>query len=582
MRYTHKSLIIGISLFSTLAATGNVWADTNKPPITSKELDKIFSTATSSQETALFKQCMMPYHYSESDIKALMQENKWKEQANKINSDVTDTLTSCLSAAQLTTNTTKKSKITIQIQTINNYINTLTNSYEKWAVNNGEDFALDALMSLKNTAQLNPSVSSVAIQVQAPENIQMAAITKKHNNNDTLTEKDFKDAAKIKATTYEEQVKACKAPFDASPLGGLGDKTKEKIIESLSVQIDNCINALTTSKADNNSAAQIEIKTRLTEMKQELHDSILEEAPGSGDVNRTQLLFEIKNIDEFLQAKINKAIEFNEVEYEIPPWRSESFSYQFYAGIEATTLNEFMEETNVRAGFQGYKRFTRRLERLKDVIDTRGSCKPNEKCHDWGFDLHVFGNINLTTVGEHTFVENKSDSTTTDETTDTAPTTDTNDTNATTDEETKADVDQALVGEIGVFMPVYMSIDGEIKNKNYQEFMFGPIVTTGFNFTDKTQDSFNTRYYIGFRMAHNEESYLDVVYGKSEGIRGKRLEVRGQLPVSTLAGGRLFVGGRANVAIDKYKKETEDAWQIYLQWQTSFDALWDQSKKESK
>jgi hypothetical protein len=108
--------------------------------------------------------------------------------------------------------------------------------------------------------------------------------------------------------------------------------------------------------------------------------------------------------------------------------------------------------------------------------------------------------------------------------------------------------------------------------------MVGLIFNSRFSFTDDTDEDIATQYYGGIRLASNEESYFDLLAGKHEGIEGLRGEIRGQLPVSTFAGGRLFLGGRFNFGIDDDKDLNEDAWQVYLQWQTSFDELWQRSE----
>ena len=82
------------------------------------------------------------------------------------------------------------------------------------------------------------------------------------------------------------------------------------------------------------------------------------------------------------------------------------------------------------------------------------------------------------------------------------------------------------------------------------------------------------------RFAFNEETYFDAMYGKSEPLKGKRLMLRGQMPVTTLSDGRLFLGAMANIEVSKGAKNDNgdliseaDSFQVYVVWQTTFDKI---------
>ena len=54
---------------------------------------------------------------------------------------------------------------------------------------------------------------------------------------------------------------------------------------------------------------------------------------------------------------------------------------------------------------------------------------------------------------------------------------------------------------------------------------------------DVNGSEFAKRYYAGPRLARNPNQYIDILYGKTEGVMGERMEVRAQIPI-----GNVFLG----------------------------------------
>lgn len=77
------------------------------------------------------------------------------------------------------------------------------------------------------------------------------------------------------------------------------------------------------------------------------------------------------------------------------------------------------------------------------------------------------------------------------------------------------------------------------------------------------------KYMGGVRLARSPDLYIDTRYGKTEGVSGHRIEVRGQLPVMALFNGDVIVGGMLNISSDD-SLVTGDTMRFYLLWQVNF------------
>lgn len=105
------------------------------------------------------------------------------------------------------------------------------------------------------------------------------------------------------------------------------------------------------------------------------------------------------------------------------------------------------------------------------------------------------------------------------------------------------------------------------------------------------QPKIATRTYAGLRWAINPELYTDVLYGHTSGLASNRFEIRGQLPVYTLASGdKVYLGGIGNFGINKRRRtlsvdadgnsiapKESDAVRIYLTWNADLKKLLGQS-----
>ena len=88
------------------------------------------------------------------------------------------------------------------------------------------------------------------------------------------------------------------------------------------------------------------------------------------------------------------------------------------------------------------------------------------------------------------------------------------------------------------------------------------------------------------RFALNPEFYGDILYGETDSLRSRRVELRGQLPLFQLASGsRLYLGAIGNFGIDDERKETlkadgtvllaeePDSIRVYLSLETNLQNL---------
>ena len=267
--------------------------------------------------------------------------------------------------------------------------------------------------------------------------------------------------------------------------------------------------------------------------------------------------------------KINDILETKEQHFLIPSWRDLALSYQFYTGIEYGKVGELIDNSTVRVGMLTYFRPGKELERLRKW--TEGDCTTEKSCGFlWSIWPHWYGNFVLTGAAESVASGTDVDA----------------DPDNNSDSVLNSTFD-ALEYEIGMFWPAYFGSRGSKADASYQEIAFGPIVNMGGRKVDDI-DNFLDRHYAGLRVSFNEETYFDVLYGKSEPLKGKRVELRGQLPVSTFGNGRLFLGGAANFEVSRKAKDENnnlvheaDSFKIFITWQTTFDDLWKGTSSDS-
>lgn len=337
--------------------------------------------------------------------------------------------------------------------------------------------------------------------------------------------------------------------------------SKKLTVESFEVQkkyINECKGVLMLADAHNQKFKRSQIESILKTLKGKLqkYQDLTLLVNQLDDNQFFKSAYTAKSASQPLIDEIDLILKTQHPDYLIPSWREVAFSYQFYTGVEYNKVGDLFDDSNLRLGFQGYLRLGRAIERLRH--DEDGKCDPYESCGRWLKNLpHLIGNVVLTGAAESLEQDNTSES-----------------------EEESGQNFESIEYELATFWPIYVGNRGDILKQTYQEFAVGLIASAGGRKVDGT-DNFQDRLYGGVRFANNEETYLDVLYGKSEPLIGRRMEIRGQLPVSNLGGGKLFLGGSANFEVERKKRDIEgnlvneeDSFKIYVIWQTTFDSLW--------
>lgn len=130
------------------------------------------------------------------------------------------------------------------------------------------------------------------------------------------------------------------------------------------------------------------------------------------------------------------------------------------------------------------------------------------------------------------------------------------------------EIQSAFETELGIFVPIFQKAPG----KFFQNMLIGPTIQGSLRKLDDA-DSFSKRYYLGSRFSYSPETFLDILWGKTEGVRGKRVEVKAQVPVANLTeNSRLFLGGAVNFGVSDSKDES-DSVRLFLTWNTNVDDI---------
>ena len=230
------------------------------------------------------------------------------------------------------------------------------------------------------------------------------------------------------------------------------------------------------------------------------------------------------------------------------------FLVSLYAGVEGVTVQDLNEKAKIRAGIVGYDQ----LVRFKPVNSFRALSRKisRSECYDGldepvcgiGFGIHGWLSTLLTSTAEQSKSEADAMAMT----------------NATMDQQ---EIEQALEAELGLYLPIFQK-----KHDKFGSLLVGPVLQTSITTTEDSE-RFNRRSYGGLRFAYSPESWVDFLYGKTEGLSGRRAEVRFQWPVENLAaGGRLFVGASFNLGV-KNNEEDADTFRLHLTWNTNITKL---------
>ncbi len=319
----------------------------------------------------------------------------------------------------------------------------------------------------------------------------------------------------------------------------------------------------------------------------------------------------LQRIDTTPQGEDNVSnSEATTADFKIPAFTNEALLYQFYTGFEYNEVNNLFSDNSFRFGLQTYFKPGKSVSKLKAFQNQSNDC--NKDC---GFESNWFSNpphfiVNLSLTGaseSEPLAQGNDSSTGSDETEpegdpsgnggeDQVPPNegdggDGDGERASPDEgQTPNPLDapdrrlgdsdfDAVEFEVAIFYPLYIGSRGTALDKNYQEFAFGLIGSYGGRKVDNL-DALQQRHYYGVRFAFNEETYFDAMLGKSDPLEGDRLQLRGQLPVAAIGGGRVFLGTQVNLEVSK-KKQNEnnelisepDSIKVWVTWQTTFDKI---------
>ncbi len=222
-----------------------------------------------------------------------------------------------------------------------------------------------------------------------------------------------------------------------------------------------------------------------------------------------------------------KEMEFNE---KADPWGSD-FRKTFYLGYESASVSGLNSQGTSRIGFMAYNQLPK--------IYSENSQKTK--------NIHIFGNVVLTSTGEETKTASASGE---------------QEPSAST---TPAEIESSIEVEAGLYNPRR----GYKQTNGY--FSVGPIISLRLRRTDETSN-FTQINMIGLRLAHSPESYFDILYGKTSDIRGRRAEFRGQIPVTEVLSGNIYVGGSINIGVKDAPPDV-DSQKLYITYQVKFDEI---------
>ncbi len=227
----------------------------------------------------------------------------------------------------------------------------------------------------------------------------------------------------------------------------------------------------------------------------------------------------------------------------------DQYFFKFSAGYEFTTVNKLFQKGNPLIGFSVYQRFHE--SPLSDA--QYGLSWPMWGDYGWQskFCALVSGSGEQETV--------------------TMPT-------GTSTQPVNSGTGKAIGFDQEFFLPMYRT--GLFNDGRLREYI-GPVILVGAriveidNGTSVTSD-INSRLYAGIKFAMNPELYTDVLYGKTQRLQSKRLELRAQMPIYRINndGSRFFLGAIGNIGVkDKVPDEADD-FRIYITWNVNFDAIY--------
>lgn len=224
------------------------------------------------------------------------------------------------------------------------------------------------------------------------------------------------------------------------------------------------------------------------------------------------------------------------------------FDRYFYIGYEGTTVDQVNNKGSTRIGVYFYNQFRNLTEicPIKSVNSKSQANDSNEKC---GIILstipHFYGNIFQTSSAESS-----------------------TDTTSGTNTQTKqTNIVNSMEVNTGIFWPI-LTFQEQEYNGREGVLATGPIAEHGWKMNTGGRN-FVQREYFGVRSAFSQDIYVDLMYGSTDGLTGKRIEIRGQMPVVDFSVGLLFLGCILNYSHGKLAQDT-DSLRIYAIYRASF------------
>lgn len=138
----------------------------------------------------------------------------------------------------------------------------------------------------------------------------------------------------------------------------------------------------------------------------------------------------------------------------------------------------------------------------------------------------------------------------------------------------------SLEFEVPFFIPLFSSPNIQIGHKDKLWNYFGMLAAVGGRKTDNDA-RFDSRFYYGLRIAANPEFFADLLFGTTESLVTKRVEIRGQIPVHKFENdSRLYLGAIVNAAQrgerrkhDLAHKQEADVVRLFISWNVDFMSL---------
>jgi len=222
----------------------------------------------------------------------------------------------------------------------------------------------------------------------------------------------------------------------------------------------------------------------------------------------------------------DKLIEPLYLDFDTPEKRYYRHYSSFNIGYEYVGLDELFQKGFPRIGFLHYRRFGE---------------APAQKQGLGYYGVHVFGNMQLTSSAEQATILNGND------------------------------IENTLIVTASVFVPFFHSIINI--NRSLGDFT-GVLINYGAK-KNSSHEHIYSRFYTGFRNAFNPETYIDVLFGSTQGVKGSRIEINAHLPVYKFAhGSRIFFGGTLNMSTPWDTTDNEpDLIRFYLEWNADFEKI---------